>query len=123
MARHAGGGPPRRAAPQTHLSAVDRAGSADLAPLLEILDGVAHMEAFALAEVIAPPPLNSRGRVDGRTREARAWYEQISDLVIAVLQLEQAGLVAVIIKADGAHPNKVGITDAGRRYLADMRAL
>ena len=94
-----------------------------LAPLLEVLEGVTCLDVAALAESIAPRPGKPGGRVDGRTREGRAWREQMLELAFAAFELMQAGLAEVIMPADGRHPNEMGITDAGRRYLAEMRAL
>lgn len=104
-------------------TATHRDGRAGLAELLEVLDRVACMDLHKLAEAIAPPPLNARGIVDRRTRAGRAWDEQMLELIYAACQLDQAGLIQVVIKADGAGPNEFGITGAGRRYLAEMRSL
>jgi hypothetical protein len=91
--------------------------------LLEVLDGVACMPVYQLAHAVAPPPLNDRGRVDGRTRAGRGWHERVRELVYTALDVEQAGLARVVMHADGLHPDEIGITDAGRRYLAEMRSL
>jgi hypothetical protein len=104
-------------------TATYRDGRAGLAELLEVLDGVACMDLHKLAEAVAPPPLNDRGRVDGRTRAGRRWHEQMCELIYAACQLEQGGLAETVIESDGSRPFEIGITDAGRRYLAEMRSL
>jgi hypothetical protein len=113
---HHGGGN----VPATVTGAADDGGWAGL---LAVLDGVTCMCPSDLAHVIAPPPLNARGHVDGRTRAGRIWHEQTVGLIYEALQLIGAGLATVVLEADGVNPVEIGITDAGRRYLAEMRAL
>jgi hypothetical protein len=91
--------------------------------LLAILDGVAAASLLDLAKTAAPPPLNARGVVDGRTRAGRQWAERQIELIEAGVGMIEAGLVDVVIEADGYNPCEVAITDAGRRYLGQMRAL
>jgi hypothetical protein len=96
---------------------------AALVPMLEALDGIPCMSVHALAWSVAPPPLNAHGHVDGRTRVGKAWLKQVLDLIEASLDLRDAGLAEVVVESDGGRPYEIGITDAGRRYLAQMRAL
>lgn len=91
--------------------------------LLAILDGGGGTSLTGLARAAEPPPLNGYGHVDFRTRAARQWFERFEALLDAGLDMIDAGLAEVVIEADGYHPYEVGITDAGRRYLAEMRAL
>ncbi len=94
-----------------------------MAELLGILDGTVCMSLLDLTKTIAPQPLNARGHIDFRTRAARQWFEQWDALMGAALDMIDAGLAEVLIPADGCNPDELGITDAGRRYLAEMRAL
>ena len=93
--------------------------------LLEILDGAdpaMPTSVTALAMAAAPPPLNAGGHIDFRTRAAREWYPRWEDLANASIDLIDAGLAEVVDEAPGL-PYKLAITDAGRGYLAEMRAL
>jgi hypothetical protein len=91
--------------------------------LLAILDGGVCTTLTGLARAAEPPPLNAYGHVDFRTRAARQWFERFEALLDAGLDMIDAGLAEVVIEADGYHSYEVGITDAGRRYLAEIRAL
>lgn len=91
--------------------------------LLGILDGAARMSLLDLTTTAAPQPRNARGHIDFRTRAARQWFERWDALMGAALDMIDAGLAEVLIPADGCNPDEIGITDAGRDYLAEMRAL
>lgn len=92
---------------------------AGLAELLEVLDGSGACLVHELVRAVAPPPLGARDYVDRRTRAGRRWIEQALDLRSASLDLIDAGFAELV--ADS--PMRLGITAAGRRYLAEMRAL
>jgi hypothetical protein len=97
---------------------------AGLAELLEVLDCGVCMAIHELARAVAPPPLGANGRVDGRTRAGRAWAERMVDLFGASIELIDAGFAVVVAESDGrGRSTQLGITEAGRRYLAEMRAL
>lgn len=91
------------------------------AKLLEILDGAGPMDLFAWTQAIAPPPLNARGHIDFRTRAARQWFDRWEALMRASIDMIETGLAEVADETPG-QPYKVAITDAGRGYLAEMRA-
>lgn len=97
----------------------ERRADAGLAELLEVLDGTACMAVYELVRAVAPPPLGARGYVDGRTRAGREWAKLTIDLWSASVDLIDAGFAELV--ADS--PMRLGITEAGRRYLAEMRAL
>ena len=97
--------------------------SAELAvELLEVLDGAEPIDLFAWTQAVAPPPLNGYGHIDHRTRATREWCPQWFDLVRASIDLMEAGLAEVVAQPPG-ESELIAITDAGRRYLAEMRAL
>ena len=89
--------------------------------LLEILDGTASATLMGMADAVEPKPLNARGHIDFRTRAAKQWFPRWEDLVMAGCLLIEAGLAEVLDPADGTHPDVVGITAAGRRYLAEAK--
>jgi hypothetical protein len=93
--------------------------TAGLAELLEALDGAVCMGLFDLAETLAPPPLNAHGHIDFRTRAARQWFGRWEAVLRAAIDLIDAGLAVAVSDS----PTQLGITEAGRRYIAEMRAL
>ena len=97
-------------------------GDPRLAELLEVLDGADAMDLFAWTQAVAPQPRNAWGHVDFRTRAARQWFERWEALMSAALDMIDAGFAEFVGQADG-EPAQFGITEAGRRYLAERRAL
>ena len=90
--------------------------------LLGILDGADPMDLFAWTEAVEPPPLNAWGHIDFRTRAAREWFPRWIELVRASVGLMEAGLAEVVDETPG-ESELIGITEAGRRYLAETWAL
>lgn len=80
------------------------------------------MALWDLTHMAAPRPLNAWGHVDFRTRAAWQWFERWEALMSAALDMIDAGFAEFVGQADG-EPAQFGITTAGRRYLAETRAL
>lgn len=76
------------------------------------------MSRGGVMDAIVPPPLNERGRVDGRTRAGKAWYRDCLDAILVACRLVEAGQLADEPKPDGGGPWTVSVTDAGRARLA-----
>jgi hypothetical protein len=94
----------------------------ETAELLAILDGADPMGLSAWTEAAAPKPLNAHGHIDFRTRATRQWFERWEALMRAAIDTIDAGYAEFVGQADD-EPEQFAITDAGRRYLAEMRAL
>ena len=80
-------------------------------------------ELFPLAESLYPPPLGPSGHVDNRTRVAHDWHSRRMAVMRVWIDLIEAGLVEIIIPADGLHPDLFRVSEAGRRWLAEHDAL
>jgi hypothetical protein len=89
--------------------------------LLEVLDGADAWGLFAWTQAVAPPPHNAWGHLDFRTRAARQWFERWEALMSAALDMIDAGLAEAT--QEPGEPEQITITEAGRGYLAEMRAL
>jgi hypothetical protein len=89
--------------------------------LLQVLDGADPMDLFAWTQAVAPRPLNAWGHIDFRTRATREWFERWEALIRAAIDMIDAGLAEVVIDEPG-QPFEVGITEAGRGYLAETQA-
>lgn len=101
----------------------DDVSATPMTEMLELLDGAVCASLTDLANMAAPKPRNAWGHVDFRTRVAREWFGRWEELVGAGFAMLEAGFAEILVPADGCHPDQVGITTAGRRYLAGMRAL
>lgn len=91
------------------LSANDRA----LLAIYAAATATAPVDLYTATEAVLPKPANR----DGRTREYRAWAEQMDVLVRAWLGLYKAGLIREHDDYDG-HGSDSVITEAGRAALA-----
>ena len=80
------------------------------------------MDLFEWTEAVAPPPRNAHGHIDYRARATREWHPRWIELMRAAVGLIEAGLAEVVTDVPGG-PLEVAITEAGRRYLNQARAL
>jgi len=80
-------------------------------------------DVFQLIEAMYPPPAGPRGHVDRRTREGREWDRQWLAVVRVWTDLVGAGLVEIVIPADGLHPDLFRLSDSGHRWLTAHDAL
>jgi hypothetical protein len=94
-------------------------------PVLRAIEAMpdGQAEIFPLAEVMYPPSLGRNGHVDNRTREAREWHRHWLAVMRVWIDLVEAGLVEIIIPADGMHPDLFRVSEAGRRWLTEHTAL
>jgi hypothetical protein len=94
-------------------------------PVLRAIEAMpdGQAEVFPLAERLYPAPTGPRGHVDGRTRAAREWHRQQMAVIRVWTDLIKAGLVEIIIPADGMHPDLFRVSEAGHRWLAAHDAL
>ena len=75
-----------------------------------------------VSETVAPPPRNEHGRVDGRTRAGKAWYQDSLDVIWVACRLVEDGELSEEPKPDGGTPWMLSITDAGRERLKAVTA-
>ena len=90
----------------------------ELAEVLEVYaaDDGPH-DIFDVAHRVAPPPT----KLDGRTRETKAWRERLLTLLRAQSEAYELGLLAETVLADGENPSLLSITKAGRAWLGWSR--
>ena len=94
-------------------------------PVLRAIEAMpdGQAEIFPLAEKLYPAPTGPRGYVDGRTRAARQWHRHKMAVIRVWTDLIEAGMVEIIIPADGMHPDLFRVSEAGRRWLAEHGVL
>ena len=95
-------------------------------PVLRAIEAMpeGQAEIGPLVEALYPPPLNPRtGQMDFRTRAAREWFPHFHAVMFVWSDLIRAGLVEVVIPADGVHPDVFVVSEAGRRWLGEHDAL
>ena len=97
----------------------------DWTPVLRALEAMpdGQAEVFELAEALYPPPLDVSGHVDFRTRAAREWNRHRLAVVRVWVDLVEAGLVEIIIPADGMHGDLFRVSKAGHRWLVEHDSL
>jgi hypothetical protein len=84
-------------------------------------DGQAEIS--ELAEAMYPPPLNAQGHLDFRTRATRDWSCHFQAVMRVWIDLVEAGLVEIIIPADGLHGDLFTVSEAGYRWLVEHHTL
>jgi hypothetical protein len=75
-------------------------------------------ELFSLAESPYPRPL-ARVVTWITERRARDWQSRRMAVMRVWICLIEAGLVEIIIPADGMHPDLFKVSEAGRRWFAE----
>jgi hypothetical protein len=97
----------------------------DWTPVLRAVEAMpdGQAEIFELAHAMYPPPLGAGGRVDFRTRAAHEWYRNQLAVMRVWADLVEAGLVEIIIPADGVHGDLFIVSEAGHRWLVEHDTL
>jgi hypothetical protein len=80
-------------------------------------------EIFQLIDAMYPAPVGPHGHVDARTRAGREWRRRWLAVMRVWGDLIQAGLVEIIIPADGLHPDLFRVSEAGHRWLSEHDAI
>lgn len=97
----------------------------DWTPVLRAVDAMqdGQAEISELAEAMYPASLNARGHLDFRMRTTRDWFCHFQAVMRVWVDLVEAGLVEIIIPADGIHGDLFTVSEAGHRWLAEHDTL
>ena len=95
----------------------------DWTPVLRAVDVMpdGQAEIFELADAMYPPPRRGRSRGPSGA-SAPAWFCQPAVMRVWA-DLVEAGLVEIIIPADGIHGDLFTVSEAGHRWLAEHDTL